>query len=93
MKICASNSGALARQQRQGDAICQQDAGRSVIDRDPDPDRPLARQAGDRHQASHALGDLVDPGPPFIGAVLAEPGDAAVDDARVDLLHRVVIDP
>jgi hypothetical protein len=57
-----------------------------------DPDRPLARQAGDRHQASHALGDLVDPGAALIGPVLAEAGNAAVDDARVDLLHRLVVD-
>ena len=32
------------------------------------------------------------PGAARVGAVLAEAGDAAVDDARVDLLHRLVID-
>ena len=65
---------------------------RRVVDRDADPDRPLARQPGDRHEAAHALGDLVDPGAAFIGAVLAEARDAAIDDARVDFLHRLVID-
>jgi hypothetical protein len=46
----------------------------------------------DRHEAPHALGDLVDSGSARVGAVLSETGDAAVDDARVDLLHRFVID-
>ena len=47
---------------------------------------------GDRHQPAHALGDLVDTGPAGIGAVLAEARDAAVDDARVDLSDRLVVD-
>ena len=53
---------------------------------------PPPGMAGDRHQPAHALRDLVDAGPALVGTVLAEAGDAAVDDARVDLLHRLVID-
>ncbi len=53
---------------------------------------PWPGMPGDRHEAAHALGDLVDPGAALIGAVLAEAGDAAVDDARVDLPDRLVID-
>jgi len=52
----------------------------------------LSGMAGDRHEPAHALGDLVDPGAALIGSVLAEAGNAAVDDARVDLVHRFVID-
>ena len=48
--------------------------------------------AGDRHQPAHPLRDLVDPGAPGIGTVLAKTGDAAVDDARVDFFDRLVID-
>ena len=47
---------------------------------------------GDRHEPAHALGDLVDAGAAFIGPVLSKAGNAAVDDARVDLFHRLVID-
>ncbi len=85
-------AGALALQQCQDDAVRQQDPRRSVVDRDADPDRPLARQAGDRHEAPHALGDLVDPGAALIGAVLAEARDAAIHDARVNPFDRLVID-
>src|ERR1051326_4673658 len=36
--------------------------------------------------------DLIDPGAPLIGAVLPKAGDAAIDDARVDLADGIVID-
>ncbi len=85
-------AGALAAQQRQDDPIREQQTGRGVVDRDADPHRPLAGMAGDRHQSAHPLSDLVDPGPTGIGSVLAKAGDAAIDDARVDLLDRLVID-
>ena len=51
----------LALEQRHQDALRQQDAGAQIVDRDADPHRPLPRQSGNRHQAAHALGDLVDP--------------------------------
>ena len=53
---------------------------------------PCPGMAGDRHQPAHALRDLVDAGAALIGPVLAKAGDAAIDDARVDLAHRLVID-
>jgi hypothetical protein len=53
---------------------------------------PLARNARHRHDATHALRDLVDRRPRAIGAILAEAGDAAIDDARIALLHGFEID-
>jgi hypothetical protein len=38
------------------------------------------------------LRDLIEAGTLVIGAVLAEAGDAAIDDARIDLAQRIVID-
>ena len=68
----------------------QQVARGQVVDRNADAHRPLARQAGDRHQPAHALRDLIDAGAMAVRPVLAEAADAAVDDARVDRLHVVV---
>jgi hypothetical protein len=42
---------------------------------------------GDRHEPAHALRYLVHPGARPVRAGLAEAGNAAVDDARIDLLH------
>src|SRR4030095_11042725 len=64
-----------------------------VGDGNADPHRSLARNAGDGHQSAHALGDLVDPRPIAIGPALAEAGDAAIDQPRVNLAHRLVVDP
>src|SRR4029077_9468206 len=61
-------------------------------DREAARPRPLARQPRNRHQPAHALGDLVDARPLGVRPALAEPGNAAVDDARIDLLDRLVID-
>jgi hypothetical protein len=72
--------------------VRQQEAGRGVIDRDADAHRALPGQPGDRHQPAHTLGDLVHASAPGIGPVLAKARDAAVDDARVDLAHRLIID-
>ena len=54
--------------------------GREVGDRNADPHRALARRAGDRHQPAHALRDLIEARALAIGTVLAEAGDAAIDD-------------
>ena len=53
---------------------------------------PWLGQAGDRHQPAHALCDLVDAGTGGVGTGLAEARYAAVDDARIDLGHRIVVD-
>ena len=49
----------------------------------PGPGRLAARQPGHAHQAAHALGDLVHAAAGRVRAVLAEPGDRAVDQPRV----------
>ena len=57
-----------------------------------DAHRPVAGLAGDRHQPAHALGDLVEAGPLGVGPVLAEAGDRAVDQARIDRRQALVVD-
>ena len=85
-------AGDLALQQRGEDAHGAEQPGGEVGDGNADPHRALARRAGDRHQPAHALRDLIEAGPLVIGAVLAEAGDAAIDDARIDLAQALVID-
>src|SRR5712672_2514606 len=82
----------LALQERGENTHRAGQSGRQVGDRDADPHRPLAGQAGDRHQPAHALGDLVEARPRRIGAALAEARDAAIDDARIDLAQILVVD-
>ena len=82
----------LALQQRGEDAHGAEQAGGEIGDGNADPHRPFAGRAGDRHQPAHALRDLIEAGPLVIGAVLAEAGDAAIDDARIDLLHALIVD-
>src|SRR6266478_9831712 len=86
------HAASLALDQRHQHRLSEQEAGAKIVDRNADPHRALTRQAGDRHQPAHALGDLVDARPLGVGPGLAEPGDAAIDYSRVDLLHRFVID-
>ena len=68
------------------------EAGPQVGDRDADAHRALSGQAGDRHEAAHALGDLVKAGTFRIWPILPEAGDAAIDEARIDLAQRLVVD-
>ena len=42
--------------------MAQNSPAAQVGDRNADPHRPLAGQAGDRHQPAHALGDLIEAG-------------------------------
>ena len=74
------------------DTVGKEHAGTQIVDRDADPHRTLARLAGDRHQPAHALGYLIESRPVTVRPVLAKPGNAAIDQARVDRLHGVVID-
>ena len=53
-------AGALAVEQREHDAVGEQQARRGVVDRDADAHRAAAGVAGDRHEPAHALRDLVD---------------------------------
>ena len=63
-----------------------------IGNRHADAHRALAGQTGDRHQAAHALGDLVEARTVGIGAVLAEAGQAHVDEPRIDRAQRLVVD-
>ena len=82
----------FALQQRGENAERAEQARAQVGDRNADAHGPLPRQAGDRHQPAHALRDLVEARPVAIGTVLAEAGDAGIDDALVDLFQQLVID-
>ena len=85
-------AGNVALQQRGEDADGAEQPGGEVGDGDADPHRALAGRAGDRHQPAHALRDLIEARPLVVGAVLAEAGDAAIDDARVDLAQALIVD-
>ena len=63
-----------------------------VGDRDADAHRAAAGLARDGHQPAHALRDLVEARTLAVGPVLAEARDAGVDEARVDLAQRRVVD-
>src|SRR6516165_6493638 len=82
----------LALEQRHQDTLGEQQPCAEIVDRDPDPDRPLPGQAGDRHQPAHALGDLVDARALRVRPALAKAGNAAIDDAWIDLFDRFIID-
>ena len=60
----------------------------TIRDGDAGPYRALAGQAGDRHQAAHALDDLIHRGAIDVGPVLAEAGDTDDDQARIDACSR-----
>ena len=82
----------LAIQQRYQRRLRQEHARRQITNRNADPDGTLPGHAGDTHQAAETLGDLVDAGPFAVGAILAEPSDAGIDDARIDLGAGLVVD-
>jgi hypothetical protein len=85
-------AGLLALEQRHHDTHGAEQAGAEIGDRDADAHRPLSRQAGHRHQATHALRDLIEPRAARIGPVLTEPRNAPEDDLRVHLLEVLIVD-
>ena len=85
-------AGDLAFQERRENANRAEQPRREVCDGNADPHRTRARGAGDRHQPAHALRDLIETGTLVVGAILAEPGDAAIDNARIDLPYALVVD-
>ena len=84
--------GGLALDERHQNALGEQDARAQIGDRNAHAHRSLPWYTGDRHEPAHALRDLVDAGPITIRAALAEAGDAAVDQPRVDRLEILVVD-
>lgn len=85
-------AGDVALQQRRQYAHGAEQAGGEVGDGNADPHRAFARRAGDRHQPAHALGDLIETRPLVVGPILPEAGDAAIDDAGIDVAQAFVID-
>src|SRR4029077_14193609 len=85
-------AGALALDEGNEDPLGEEDARAQVGDGNAHAHRPLARNARDGHETAHALRDLVDAGTVAIRAALTEAGDAAVDEARVDLVKGLVVD-
>src|SRR5205823_2846504 len=81
----------LALEERDEDAQRAEETGREVGDGNTDAHRPAARLARDRHEPAHALRDLIDTRSIPIGTVLTEPGDARVDEPRIDLAQRRVV--
>ena len=101
MKICAWSrevcthwpSPETSRSKQRGeDAHGAEQARGEVGHGNADPHRALAGRARDRHQPAHALRDLVEARSLVIGAILAEAGNAAIDDARIDLAHALIVD-
>src|SRR5262249_1614963 len=82
----------LTFQQSDQDAHCAEDAGSEVSDRNADTHRSLARQAGDRHQAAHALRDLIEARTLAVRAGLAEAGYAGMHDPGIDRPQRGIVD-
>src|SRR4030095_8880242 len=83
----------LALDQRDQDALRQEDARAQVGDGYAHPHWPMARNAGDGHEPAHALGDLIDARAIPVRTALAESGNAAVNQPRVHLADRLVVDP
>ena len=86
-------AGFFALQQRRENAERCEQAGAQVRHRDSGPHRTLPRQAGDRHQPAHALGDLIEAGAIGVRPGLSESGDARIDELGIDLGERLVVDP
>ncbi|CAB4991748.1 unannotated protein [freshwater metagenome] len=76
-------AGALAPYDRGQHPLGQHRARCGVAERDAHAPWPRTRRAGDRHDAAHALGNLVDARSIGIGAVLAEARQARVDQPGI----------
>ena len=85
-------AGLLGVAQRRLDGDDRIEAGEDVGDGDARLLRLAAGLAGDRHHAGHALDDEVVAGARRVGPVLAEAGDRAVDEARVEARQAVIVE-
>ena len=84
MSMMLARAGALAGDERRLDGDHRIEAGEDVGKGDADLLRLAVGLAGQVHDAAHALDDEVVAGAVGVGAVLAEAGDRAVDQPRVD---------
>ncbi|GBD11275.1 hypothetical protein HRbin23_00930 [bacterium HR23] len=73
------------------DALGSVEASHQVADGHPYFHRGTFRGAGYGHQTAHPLGDKVIPAPVGIRAGLPKSRDGAVDDVRLYLAHRLVV--
>src|SRR3989442_983888 len=85
-------AGLLALEQRHQDAKRAEETGGEGGDGDADAHRPSSRLAGDRHEPAQALRNLVHAPAVPIRAVLPEPRNARVDEPRIGLAPRRVVD-
>src|ERR1700676_1110613 len=81
------NARALAVEQRDHDSEGEQISRREIRNRDADSHRSLPWQAGDRHQPTHPLRDLIDAAPTAIRSGLAESTDASIHEARINRMQ------
>jgi hypothetical protein len=88
-----ADAGRLTLQQRHQDALGEEDARAQVGDGNAHAHRSLPGNAGDGHEAAHALRDLIHAGPIAIGPALPEAGDAAIDQPRIERAQVLVVDP
>jgi hypothetical protein len=84
-------AGALARGEREEDAMHRVEAGADVGDGDPDPRRTGAGLTGDAHDPAHGLPEDVVPREAPVRAVGAEPADRRADEALVARLQHLLI--
>ena len=84
MSICAPSPVSSRRRSAARIADGGIDAGEDVGEGDADLLRLAVRRAGQVHDAAHALDHEVVAGARRIGPVLAEAGDRAIDEARID---------
>jgi len=63
------------------------EAGNQVGDRRPGPHWRPIRLAGYAHETAHRLGDEIEGGPVAIGSAVAEAGDVAIDEGRIQRLE------
>ena len=97
MSMCWPCAGAVAHFQRGQDGGCGVDAGEHIGQRHAHALRAAAGHAvglaGDAHHAAHGLNHQVVAGALGIRAVLAEAGDGAVNQPRVERFEAVVVQP
>ncbi len=93
MSISPPEPGGRAADQRRLDRRDRVDAGENVGEGDADLLRLAVGFAGQVHHPAHALDDEVVAGARRVGAVVAEAGDRAIDEARIERLQAGVVEP
>ena len=87
-----ADAGVFAMQQRQQDALAEKHAGGGIRDRHAHAHGATPWLAGNRHETTGALHDLVNTRPTRIWSALSEAGNARQDDRWVDCVELFVLD-